>query len=174
MKMNQKDVFRRGGRGVFPCGICTRKCRETREQSMGSDLCTFCWQLAGIENEISDGHVTLADRKSSIWELVYDIERKKGDASSWRETFPSVFESETKTETKKENPQCPHCQKNDQVFKSAMFSKKDWACTRCKRTFRPLSKRSAAGVLTPPSEPRKPKQRVVRSRTVRVRRASRA
>jgi tRNA(Ile2) C34 agmatinyltransferase TiaS len=38
-------------------------------------------------------------------------------------------------------PKCPHCKKNDKVFASAMFGKKDMACVRCKRTFRPMRKK---------------------------------
>lgn len=74
----------------------------------------------------------------------------------------------------KEKPKCPHCLKNDLVFRSAMFGKKDWACTRCKRTFRPLSKKSARGVLTPPPEQKPRSHKVGRSTTVRARRAQRA
>lgn len=32
-------------------------------------------------------------------------------------------------------PVCPTCNKNDRVFASAMRGRKDFACTRCKKTF---------------------------------------
>lgn len=38
-------------------------------------------------------------------------------------------------------PNCPYCKKNDRVFASAMFGRKDLACVRCKRTFRPMRKK---------------------------------
>ena len=38
-------------------------------------------------------------------------------------------------------PNCPHCKKNDMVFASHMFGKKDMSCVRCKRTFRPTTKK---------------------------------
>lgn len=41
-------------------------------------------------------------------------------------------------------PDCPHCNKNDRVFASHMFGKKDMACTRCKRTFRPAARNKKA------------------------------
>jgi hypothetical protein len=44
----------------------------------------------------------------------------------------------------KSKPLCPTCKKNDMVFASHMFGKKDMACTRCKRTFRPMKRKTAA------------------------------
>ena len=38
-------------------------------------------------------------------------------------------------------PTCPVCKKNDKVFASAMRGRKDFACTRCKRTFVKVSAR---------------------------------
>lgn len=45
----------------------------------------------------------------------------------------------------KAKPNCPHCKKNDKVFASAMFGRKDLSCVRCKRTFRSMHKKKETG-----------------------------
>jgi hypothetical protein len=50
--MNHGKHFQRGGRGVYKCSICER---STREAGQGNDrLCPECWELAGLENSVSD------------------------------------------------------------------------------------------------------------------------
>lgn len=53
-KTNKKDVFRRGGRGVFPCGVCGKSTRNTLE-TVDSPLCPACYDQEGIKNSHYDG-----------------------------------------------------------------------------------------------------------------------
>jgi hypothetical protein len=43
----------RPGSSVFNCRVCDRKARESRNPGAG-DICDQCWELAGIENTLSD------------------------------------------------------------------------------------------------------------------------
>jgi hypothetical protein len=74
--MSTINRFQRGS-GVYTCDVCERKTRNTG-QSYSSKLCGECWELAGIENEISDGHSTQADRQAEIDILVAAIAAKGG------------------------------------------------------------------------------------------------
>ena len=82
------DGFRRG-RSTFNCDVCGRLTRQTDAQSVGSRLCPQCWDLAGIENEVQDGYHTAQEAWGKVEPLIAEVEGKGGDASSWRETFPS-------------------------------------------------------------------------------------
>jgi hypothetical protein len=46
-------------------------------------LCPQCYELAGIENEISDGHVTIEERRAEINRLANEIRIKGGDDREW-------------------------------------------------------------------------------------------
>jgi hypothetical protein len=60
-----KRYFERGGRGVFKCEICGRNTRRT-DQGADSELCSECWELAGIDNAVNDnGPATLGDYVAS-------------------------------------------------------------------------------------------------------------
>jgi hypothetical protein len=82
-------TFRRGS-STFTCDVCKRLTRETGVQSLGSKLCPQCWDLAGIENEISDGNATLADRRDEVDQLLKHIESKGGDLSEWTHLMPTL------------------------------------------------------------------------------------
>lgn len=43
------------GSGMFACESCGRNARDTGVQSHGTKCCEQCYELAGIENGISDG-----------------------------------------------------------------------------------------------------------------------
>lgn len=77
------------GQTTYHCDVCGRLTRFTGVQSVGSKLCPHCYDLAGIENEISDGHATLAERRGVIDELVAAISAKGGNVADWRSTFGS-------------------------------------------------------------------------------------
>lgn len=52
--MNQvKNRFEKGS-GVYTCRMCSRKTRATGEDNQYVQLCYECFDLAGIENQISD------------------------------------------------------------------------------------------------------------------------
>lgn len=74
--------FHRGS-SVFPCSVCGRKTRDTGVQSAGNKICPQCFDLAGIENEISDGYCTQAERQAEIDAYLADIAAKGGDVSEW-------------------------------------------------------------------------------------------
>lgn len=68
---------------TFPCDACTRLTRYTGAQSGGSKLCPQCWDLAGIENEISDGYATLDERRDEIDALLAEVAAKGGNVAAW-------------------------------------------------------------------------------------------
>ena len=79
-------TFRRGS-STFPCNVCCRLTRDTGVQSAGNKICPQCFELAGIENEISDGYTTLEEKKTAIESYVAEIAAKGGDVSKWKTTF---------------------------------------------------------------------------------------
>lgn len=80
--MANNSRFQRGT-GVYPCNVCGRRTRHTGTQSAGNKICPQCFDLAGIENEISDGYRTAAEAADEIRALVADIAAKGGDVSEW-------------------------------------------------------------------------------------------
>lgn len=76
----------RKGETVYACVCCGRKTRNTGVQSVGSELCSECYELAGIENAISDGK-SLSTYESVIKEYIADIRRKGGIAVDWVNRF---------------------------------------------------------------------------------------
>lgn len=77
----------RPGSAVFKCVTCGRGTRETGVQSLGNKNCPQCYELAGLENEVSDGYKTLAEGRDAALAYIADIEAKGGDASEWRTVF---------------------------------------------------------------------------------------
>lgn len=58
------------GSGVYACGVCSRQTRSTgRGDNEHVGLCEECYDIAGIENEISDN--------GSTPELLAEIETLK-------------------------------------------------------------------------------------------------
>lgn len=80
------------GSATFTCDVCGRLTRHTGVQSAGNKLCPQCFDLAGLENGISDGHHTQADVLETITQLVADIAKHGGNTSDWIETFNLVKE----------------------------------------------------------------------------------
>ena len=71
------------GSAVFKCNVCGRGTRDTGAQSAGNKICPQCYELAGIENEISDGWATLAERRAAIDTFLAHIVSKGGDVTAW-------------------------------------------------------------------------------------------
>jgi hypothetical protein len=88
MKANRNSRFGRGT-GSFKCECCGRGTRHTGVQSADSKTCPQCYELAGIENEISDGQVTQEERQPMINELAAEIRAKGGNPD---EAFSSILE----------------------------------------------------------------------------------
>jgi hypothetical protein len=53
-QMTNRNGFRKG-ETTFKCSCCTRLTRHTGVQSIGSESCPECYELAGIYNECQDG-----------------------------------------------------------------------------------------------------------------------
>lgn len=61
-------TFTRGS-GVYRCAVCNRRTRDDGNgDSVYAGLCTQCWEMAGIENAISDGCEGPHDRDE--WEAL--------------------------------------------------------------------------------------------------------
>lgn len=64
-KASRNSRFQRGS-GVFACGCCARRTRDTGGDNTGVELCAECYELAGIENQISD--YGDSEGKLAVWE----------------------------------------------------------------------------------------------------------
>lgn len=89
--MTRKNTFTKTAGSTYQCNSCGRRTRNTGAQSLGSELCPQCWDLAGIENEISDGYTTAEKSADQIRHAVADIEAKGGDASEYRAAWPELW-----------------------------------------------------------------------------------
>lgn len=58
MTRHRNSNFGRGG--AFICALCGRRTRQTGAQSMGSELCPECYELAGMDNYCNDNGATPA------------------------------------------------------------------------------------------------------------------
>ena len=74
--------FRRGT-GCYGCEICGRLTRDTGEVSFGTKLCVQCWEVAGIENEILDGHTDEETGNQAIAKLEAAATGKGGFAGKF-------------------------------------------------------------------------------------------
>lgn len=82
--------FRRGS-GAFRCETCERMTRHTGEQSSDSRLCRYCFELAGNENSLSDGCLTVADKPGVLRNLRAAIDYG-GDEPTLRASFAGLIE----------------------------------------------------------------------------------
>jgi len=80
-KRTANSSFGRGG--AYDCRWCGRKTRETGTQSQGSGLCPQCYDLCGIDNELSDGHATVDDVRATAQLLLRELEAKGGNIARW-------------------------------------------------------------------------------------------
>jgi len=77
------------GRGVYACTICARQTRGP--DGVHIDLCGQCFDLAGIENEVSDGHRTTAAAKIDAAEILADCIARGGNEASLRTAFADLI-----------------------------------------------------------------------------------
>jgi len=80
------NTFTQGG-ATYVCSQCRRRTRYTGAQSLGSTLCAQCWDLAGLENEVSDGFYSSNEARRRAEVLIAEVELRGGSANSWRTTF---------------------------------------------------------------------------------------
>lgn len=79
--MKIKSFYR--GSSTLKCRVCERATRDTGN----GDICEQCFELAGMENEISDGHATEKEHRDRARFLVGQLEAKGVDTAEWKETF---------------------------------------------------------------------------------------
>lgn len=77
------------GSSTFACNVCGRRTRYNGSQSYGNKICPQCWDLAGLENEISDGHTTLDAAHGDIVRMLKEVKAKGGSLDEWASTFPA-------------------------------------------------------------------------------------
>jgi hypothetical protein len=77
--MAKRNTFTKAAGSTYKCDTCGRGTRNTGDQPIGSRLCPQCYELAGIENEISDGYRTQADAQPQIDNLMAAIRAKGGN-----------------------------------------------------------------------------------------------
>jgi hypothetical protein len=78
-RSTKRNTFSRSAGSVYSCDCCGRKTRNTGAQSIGSRTCPQCFDLAGIENEISDGYTTVDAERAKIDTLIAEIRAKGGN-----------------------------------------------------------------------------------------------
>jgi hypothetical protein len=83
LKPRKRNTFTRVGGSTYTCDCCARLTRHTGAQALGSKLCPDCWDLAGLENEISDGVATSADHADRIRALTASLAAKGGHLRNW-------------------------------------------------------------------------------------------
>ena len=86
--MRRRNTFSHVAGSVYPCDCCGRKTRNTGAQSLGSKTCPQCFELAGIENEISDGYTTVDAERGRIDALLAEIAEKGGSPAHWAGLLP--------------------------------------------------------------------------------------
>jgi hypothetical protein len=76
--MAKRNTFSKLAGSTYPCDTCGRLTRNTGHQGIGCQLCPQCFDLAGIENEISDGYCSGAERRDEVLQLIAEIKAKGG------------------------------------------------------------------------------------------------
>jgi len=76
---NMNRHFSKFAGSTYSCICCGRKTRYTGRQSMGSKTCPQCFELAGLENMISDGNATVEELRREIDPLLAEIRSKGGN-----------------------------------------------------------------------------------------------
>lgn len=89
--MKPKNRFVKG-QSVYACRVCKRNTRQTGRDNSSIDLCEDCYELAGIENALSDGHSRMIEVKDEIIERVENIRQKGGDTDVWKDRLMYLLE----------------------------------------------------------------------------------
>lgn len=56
--MTNRFEKNRHGVSTYTCRCCGKLTRETGHGESGAELCAFCWEEGGIENDLCDGIIT--------------------------------------------------------------------------------------------------------------------
>lgn len=92
--MSNHSHFRRGS-AVYTCVSCTRRTRHTGVQSLGSELCPECHELAGIYNAYQDGQDVVALYADAIREYTSAILEKGGKLDGDAQTLLDLIAQAT-------------------------------------------------------------------------------
>jgi phage FluMu protein Com len=86
----------RKGETTFKCGECGRLTRHTGVQSVGSESCPECYELAGIYNDYQDGTdmSAYADTIRSLTKTIVERGGKLG--GDWRELLAAFSSDRSK------------------------------------------------------------------------------
>src|SRR4051812_8607733 len=68
--MNKNFKRNLSGQSTYECGCCHRQTRETGHGEQSVELCAFCYEVAGMENEHSDGYTTDAEFTAKVRALI--------------------------------------------------------------------------------------------------------
>ena len=81
--------FQKGGRGVYKCGCCGRNTRYTGTQSVSSECCPQCFDLAGLYNVLQDGGQPDA---AEVERLIAEVRELGGNVDHWDELIMAARE----------------------------------------------------------------------------------
>lgn len=71
-------------RGTFICQCCNRRTREVNGDHAQTGNCALCFDLAGIENTISDNGIdAVSDYYEEARDLLTRLEKIGGNLSNW-------------------------------------------------------------------------------------------
>lgn len=98
-----ESKFRRNltSKSTYDCVCCGRTTRETGLGEEGSQCCAFCFEAAGIDNSLSDGHITKDEARNEYARLVKSYgKRAHVDCLSFAEVVAEPEHKETKNQAK--------------------------------------------------------------------------
>ena len=77
MPKKRGDKFISGSGGVYTCGCCSKKTRDTGrgENDSGQELCAFCYEAAGFENMFVDFKCTYVEYLAHMKTLQTEFSR---------------------------------------------------------------------------------------------------
>lgn len=80
----KRKRFTGGGAGVFVCQCCKRRTRELNGDHAQTGNCAICFELAGMENAVSDrGDEAIAEYREEALGLMKKLEKLGGDMATW-------------------------------------------------------------------------------------------
>lgn len=97
--MRRRNTFDRLTGSTYICDTCGRRTRNTGVQGIGSHLCPQCFELAGIENEISDSDDRLrsiAERRDEVLRLRDEIRAKGGNPEKYFDRLFTLVDPPTR------------------------------------------------------------------------------
>lgn len=82
------------GTGCFSCESCGRRTRDTGVQSIGSKICPDCYEVAGIDNAVTDGDMTNEEGLKAARRYIDRITAKGGNTDKVKAECQSLNFSE--------------------------------------------------------------------------------